>query len=61
MREKKPSDYSKFYDFSVSQDRMSKFQTSVKNMTFRHFRNAFIFGLCIEYLVIKSQICVFSF
>jgi hypothetical protein len=61
MREKKPSDYAKLYDFNVSSEKMSRFENNVKHLTFRHFRNAFIFGFFIEYAVIKSKICVLFF
>ena len=59
MKNKKPSDYTKFYDFSVSAEKLKKFQNNIKFMSFRHFRNAFIFGALIEYMIMKSQICEF--
>ena len=57
MKGKKGADYAKFYDFSISSERLKMFQNNVKFMSFRHFRNAFIFGFLIEYMVIRTQIC----
>lgn len=30
-------------------------------MYFKHFRNAFIFGFCIELMITKSRICNFNY
>lgn len=59
MKTKKPSDYSKFYNFEISPTRLKEFQGKLKYMSFKHLRNAFIFGFAIEYMVIKTQICEF--
>ncbi|CAK59443.1 unnamed protein product (macronuclear) [Paramecium tetraurelia] len=49
----------KFYTFEVTAEKLQTVQQKARSMYFKHFRNAFIFGFCIEFMIIKSRICKF--
>ncbi|CAD8162263.1 unnamed protein product [Paramecium octaurelia] len=46
----------KFYTFEVTAEKLQTVQQRARSMYFKHFRNAFIFGFCIEFMIIKSRI-----
>ena len=41
----------KFYDFSINDEKFSNVQKIARKTYFKHFRNAFIFGLLIEAMI----------
>lgn len=47
----------KFYDFSITPEKLTVAQTRARNVVFRHFRNAFLFGFAIELMIIRTRIC----
>ncbi|CAD8116296.1 unnamed protein product [Paramecium sonneborni] len=46
----------KFYTFEVTAEKLQTVQQKARKMYFKHFRNAFIFGFCIELMITKSRI-----
>ncbi len=46
----------KFYNFEVSSERFNNVENRANKLIIKHFRNAFIVGFFIEFLVVNTKI-----
>lgn len=61
MKKKNPSDYSKLYDFYIGPEKLQMLEKKMSSLILKHFRNAFIFGFCVELMMVRTRICKFIF